>query len=123
MPFPKRPDLHPKIYAYTDISYKDLLKIGYTTRVNVEKRVSEQYSTKRPGQRPWTIVFEESAIRNDGTCFNDYDVHRLLIKKGIKRTGGDWFACTVKQLQAVVLELKIGKINEDNRTQDFKNEA
>lgn len=118
--FPKRPDLHPKIYAYTDISYKDLLKIGYTTRVNVEKRVSEQYSTKRPGQRPWTIVFEESAIRNDGTCFNDYDVHRLLIKKGIKRKGGEWFACTVKQLQAVVLELKIGKINEDNRTQDFK---
>ena len=117
--FPPKPNLNPKIYAYTDKAYEGLLKIGYTT-VDVRKRIAEQYPTKRPGVLPYKIVYEESAVRNDGTCFNDYDVHRLLIKKGIKRKGGEWFACTVKQLQAVVLELKTGKINEDNRTQNFK---
>ena len=117
--FPEKPELSPKIYAYTDKSYEGLLKIGYTT-VDVKKRIAEQYPTKRPGEIPYKIVFEESAMRKDGTCFDDHTVHRFLIKKGIKRKGGEWFACTVKQLQAVVLELKIGKINEDNRTQDFK---
>ena len=117
--FPKKPELSPKIYAYTDKSYEGLLKIGYTT-VDVKKRIAEQYPTKRPGELPYKIVFEESAMRKDGTCFDDHAVHRFLIKKGIKRKGGEWFACTVQQLKAVVLALKTGIINEDDRTLDFK---
>ncbi len=117
--FPKKPELDPKIYAYTDRAYADLLKIGYTT-VDVKKRVAEQYPTKRPGELPYKIVFEESALREDGTCFDDHAVHRLLIKKGVKRKGGEWFACTAQQLKAIVLALKTGIINEEDRTQDFK---
>ena len=117
--FPKRPELSPKIYAYTDRSYEGLLKIGYTT-VDVKKRVAEQYPTKRPGDPPYRIVFEESAMREDGTCFDDHTVHRLLIKKGVKRKGGEWFACSVGQLKAAVLALKTGIVNEDERTQNFK---
>ncbi|MFH1376438.1 MAG: GIY-YIG nuclease family protein [Candidatus Woesearchaeota archaeon] len=117
--FPPKPDLSPKIYAYTDKSYEGLLKIGYTT-VDVKKRVAEQYPTKRPGNPPYKIVFEESAMRKDGTYFDDHAVHRLLIKKGVKGRGGEWFACSVEQVKATVLALKTGIINEDNRTLNFK---
>lgn len=118
--FPLRPELSPKIYAYSDISYPDLLKIGYTT-VEVKKRVAEQYPTKRPGgSLPYKIVFEESAMRKDGTYFDDHAVHRLLIKNRIKAKGGEWFACSIEQLRAAVLALKNGFINEENRTQSFK---
>ncbi|MDD5022793.1 MAG: GIY-YIG nuclease family protein [Candidatus ainarchaeum sp.] len=117
--FPLKPEVHPKIYAYADKAYPNLLKIGYTT-VDVKKRVAEQYPTKRPGAPPYKIVFEESAMREDGTYFDDHTVHALLIKKGIKRKGGEWFACTVQQVKAAVLTLKTGFINEENRTQNFK---
>ena len=117
--FPPKPELNPTIYAYTDKTYEGLLKIGYTT-VGVKKRVAEQYPTKRPGDLPYQIVFEESAMRKDGTYFDDRAVHRLLTKKGVKGKGGEWFACSVEQVKAAVLALKTGIINEENRTLSFK---
>src|SRR3989338_434489 len=118
--FPKKPEINPKIYAYTDKAYEGLLKIGYTA-VDVKKRVAEQYPTKRPGDSlPYKIVFEESAMRKDGTYFDDHAVHRLLIKKGVKGKGGEWFACSVEQVKAAVLALKTGIVNEENRTLSFK---
>lgn len=117
--FPQKPELSPKIYAYTDQAYKGLLKVGYTT-VDVKKRVAEQYPTKRPGNLPYQIVFEESAMRRDGSYFDDHTVHRLLVKKGIKGKGGEWFSCTVQQLKAAILELKEGIVNDENRTLNYK---
>lgn len=117
--FPPKPELNPKIYAYTDKTYEGLLKIGYTT-VDVKKRVAEQYPTKRPGNLPYKIVFEESAMRKDGTHFDDHAVHRYLRKKGLKNPNGEWFSCSVQQLKAVVLALKTGIINEEDRTQNFR---
>ena len=47
--FPQRPDAHPMIYAYEDTNpqYQGLLKVGYTA-IDVDKRVAQQYPTKRP---------------------------------------------------------------------------
>jgi len=117
--FPPKPEVNPAIYAYTDKAYEGLVKVGYTA-VDVKKRVAEQYPTKRPGSLPYKIVFEESAMRKDGTSFDDHAVHRLLKKKGIKNPDGEWFACTVQQLKAFVLALKTGIINEENRTLNFR---
>ncbi len=117
--FPPKPELSPKIYAYTDKAYEGLLKVGYTT-VDVQKRVAEQYPTKRPGNLPYKIVFEESAMRKDGSYFDDHTVHRFLRKKGVKNPSGEWFACTVQQVKAVVLALKEGIVNEENRTLNYK---
>lgn len=77
--FPPRPDLKPTIYAYEDTNpqYVGLLKVGYTT-LDVRTRVKQQYPTLRPGKLPYRIVLEESAMRNDGTCFTDHDVHRYF---------------------------------------------
>ncbi|MDP1713925.1 MAG: DEAD/DEAH box helicase family protein [Anaerolineales bacterium] len=119
--FPPRPDTHPAIYAYEDTNpqYKGLLKIGYTT-VNVQGRVAQQYPTLRPGAAPYRIVFEESAMKNDGTVFDDHEVHHHLRSIGIKNSKGEWFACSVREVQAAYLAVKTGERNEENRTLDFK---
>ncbi len=80
--FPSRPDIRPKIYAYKDTNpqYEGMLKIGFTSR-EVESRVAQQYPTLRPGELPYKIVLEETAVRADGSSFTDKDVHRYLKKE------------------------------------------
>lgn len=118
--FPLRPASNPTIYAYADThpQYAGLLKVGFTN-VDVRKRVAQQYPTLRPGALPYSIVFEESAMRNDGSAFTDHDVHRYLRKQGILNPEGEWFRCTVKDIAAALVALKRGGVNADNRTLTF----
>lgn len=116
--FPPRPDANPTIYAYELIgvpTHTGLLKVGYTSRSS-EKRIAEQTKT---AAIKFKIVFEESAMKNDGSAFTDVDVHRLLRSKKIKNPEGEWFQCTVKDIKAAVLEIKSGVRNEDSRSLDF----
>lgn len=118
--FPPRPEATPTIYAYEDSNpqYKGLLKVGYTAK-SAQERVAAQYPTLRPGASPYRIVFEDSAMKNDGTVFDDHEVHRYLRSVGIKNSKGEWFVCSVKEVQAAYLAVKTGEINEENRTLDF----
>jgi hypothetical protein len=105
--FPERSKSNPTIYAYQDTNpqYDGLLKVGFTA-TDVQKRVAQQYPTLRPGQLPYRIVFEEPAMRNDGTSFTDHDIHRRLEENGIKHKVGEWFECTVKDVKAAWLAVK-----------------
>lgn len=118
--FPPRPDANPMIYAYADTNpqYNGLLKVGFTS-TNVQKRIAQQYPTLRPGELPYKIVFEESAMRSDGSSFLDHDVHRQLLRKGILNPEGEWFKCTENEVRAAVLAVKNGVLDEDNRTLTF----
>jgi hypothetical protein len=119
--FPQRPESHPMIYAYADSNpqYKGLLKVGYTEK-DVERRVAQQYPTKRPdGLVPYKIVLVESAMRNDGTCFTDHDVHYLLRKKRVSGVGREWFRCSAEEVKAAIVAIKTGTTNIENRTQTF----
>ena len=119
--FPQRPTTHPMIYAYEDTNpqYRGLLKVGYTT-VDVNRRVAQQYPTKRPdGSVPYRIVLRESAMYPDGSCFNDHDVHRVLERKGVQRVGGEWFRCTVQDVLAAIVAVRNHTDNVENRTQTF----
>ena len=120
--FPRRPQVQPKIYAYEDTNpqYAGLLKIGYTTK-DVQERVAEQYPTRRPGQPPYRIVLEESAIRRDGTVFTDHDVHRMLRINGVKNSKGEWFRCTVEQVKAAINAVREGQLElfEEQRSLNF----
>jgi hypothetical protein len=116
--FPPRPEANPTIYAYELIGVEThigLLKVGYTSRTS-QDRIAEQLKTSRV---KYSIVFEESAMKNDGSAFTDFDVHRYLRKKGISNVKGEWFKCTVKEIKAAILEIKSGVKNEDNRTLSF----
>jgi hypothetical protein len=119
--FPPRPDSRPTIYAYEESNpeLSGLLKVGYTTG-DVQTRVAQQFPILKPGKPPYRIVFEESAMRSDGTVFTDHDVHRMLRLNGVKNPGGEWFRCTVAQLKAAIIAVQTGQLNEENRSLDFK---
>ncbi len=118
--FPRQ--IKPQIYAYEDTNpnHKGLLKIGYTTKVNVEERVAEQFTVITPDKIPYKIVFSESTMREDGTYFTDHDVHKLLEKQGFDNVGGEWFKCTARDIQSAVFTIKNRIENKERRTQNFK---
>lgn len=119
--FPQRPDSHPMIYAYEDTNpqYRGLLKVGYTS-VDIDRRVAQQYPTKRPdGSVPYRIVLRESAMYPDGSSFTDHDVHRMLRQKQIDGMGGEWFKCSVDDVRAAIVAVRNRTENAENRTQTF----
>ena len=122
--FLQRPPVTPTIYAYLlpDVpSHRGYIKVGYTDR-DAETRVREQLHTSGVEFR---ILLKESAMRADGSCFTDRDVHAILRKKGFLqlKEGSDrneWFRCTEQDVLAAVLELREGVVSRENRTQVFK---
>ena len=119
--FPPRPPAHPMIYAYQDTNpqYAGLLKVGYTA-IDVDKRVAQQYPTKRPdGRVPYRIVYRASAMYPDGSSFTDHDVHRALKRRRIPAVGGEWFRCTADDVAAAVLAVRSRSVNAEDRTRDF----
>lgn len=119
--FPQRPDVHPSIYAYRDMNpaHAGLLKVGYT-RLDVEKRVAQQFPVIQPGvEKPYEIVFAESAMRPDGTSFMDHDVHRRLERNGLENVGGEWYRCTAEDVRNAWLEVRDRADYESQRTEDF----
>lgn len=122
--FQQRPQVHPTIYAYSLVgveSHKGFLKVGFTER-DVETRIKEQLHTSGV---PYKIQLSESAMRMDGSCFTDHDVHTILRKRGFQQlnAGGDrneWFKCSVNDVMAAIVALRTGNANVENRTQTFK---
>lgn len=104
--FPLKPDSNPQIYAYSENrpDYKGLLKIGYTT-IDVGKRVAQQYPVLGPIDKPYTIVLSKLAMRNDGSTFTDHDIHRHLKERNFHNPGGEWFECTVKDVEAAIISV------------------
>ncbi len=116
--FPPRPSTNPTIYAYelVDVaSHKGLLKIGYTDR-DAKKRIKEQLGT---AAIQYKIVFQESAMKCDGSSFTDHEVHRHLQEQGFANPEGEWFKCTVNDLRRIIWEVKTGERTEANRTLSF----
>lgn len=116
--FPSRPSTNPTIYAYelVDVAtHKGLLKIGYTVR-DVQKRIKEQLGT---AAIPYKIVFEESAMKRDGSSFTDHEVHRLLREWKVENESGEWFKCTLNDLRRAIHQIQTGEKTELNRVLTF----
>ncbi len=121
--FPQRPESHPKIYAYEFAgvaSHQGYIKVGYTER-DVETRIREQVHTAAV---PYRILGQWSAMKTDGSCFTDHEVHAALKAKGKKQLNAgedrnEWFKCTVNDVKAVIAAVRTGTANVENRTQTF----
>ena len=121
--FPQRPESRPTIYAYelTGVaSHKGYIKVGYTER-DVETRIKEQLHTAAV---PYRILGQWSAMKNDGSCFTDHDVHAVLKQKGKRQLNAgedrnEWFQCSVDDVKAAVVALQTGTENAEDRTQTF----
>ena len=122
--FAPRPEITPTIYAYELIgvsTHKGYLKVGYTER-DVETRVAEQLHTSGVQYR---IVLKASAMRADGSCFTDHDVHAVLRKKGIQQLNAgedknEWFRCDINTVKAAIIAVRDNSANIENRSQTFK---
>ena len=122
--FIQRPQINPTIYAYELVnmpSHKGYIKVGFTDR-DVETRVKEQLHTSGV---PYKILLKESAMRPDGTCFTDRDVHTILRRKGKLRLNegtdkNEWFACTTTDIISVINELRYGIVTDELRTKTFR---
>jgi len=109
----------PTVYAYADTRFAGCLKIGYTER-DAAQRVAEQYPVKLP-QQSYQIVFNETALRENGTFFDDRAIHKRLSAQGFQREKGEWFRCSLKDVQAAFIAEKQSKPLSDglSRTHDF----
>tara|TARA_X000000368_G_scaffold418262_1_gene417293 strand:- start:92 stop:2590 length:2499 start_codon:yes stop_codon:yes gene_type:complete len=121
--FEERTKSSPKIYGYTEPNpgYKGLIKVGFTTRP-VSERMKEHYPTKGPeGIEKYKVLYEESSMRDDGSFFKDYEVHKKLESAGIERCGSnnEWFRCSVAQLKAAVIAVKDNKSMNIERIKNF----
>ena len=122
--FIEKPTSCPIIYAFSDVHWPGLLKVGYTTR-DVLARMKEHYPTAAPG-RTWKVEGTWPAMRADGSIFMDHEVHRALEKKGVRRIPSaddpiltEWFACTIEMVEAAVLAVQNKTENIENRTASF----
>ncbi len=122
--FIARPAVTPTIYAYELVgvnSHKGYIKVGYTDR-DVETRVKEQLHTSGI---EYKILLKESAMRSDGTCFTDHEIHTALKRKGFLQLNqgldkNEWFNCTIKDVISAVNYVRDGISTEENRTLTFK---
>lgn len=121
--FPQRPDSHPTIYAYEFVgvaSHQGYIKVGYTER-DVETRIKEQVHTAAV---PYRILGQWSAMKTDGSCFTDHEVHAVLKAKGKKQLNAgedqnEWFKCSIADVKAAIVAVQTGAENYEDRTQAF----
>lgn len=135
----------PRIYAYTEEQYKDtvwlggyerregkgLIKVGYTTRQDVNIRVAEAQGTNKPSTEPYIILLDQPAIDSNGNFFMDHEVHNILEQKfkAHRIVGTDpvtnkdkkteWFECTIEEVLAAVKEIQTGIEQISGRTNSF----
>lgn len=108
----------PSIYAYElpEVpSHRGMLKVGYTVRT-AEERVAEQCRTAHLRYR---IVLVRSAMRADGTSFDDHAVHRVLRGAGFCNPEGEWFRCTMRDVERAIETVRAGSETMLERTGTF----
>ena len=115
---PAKPEAQLRIYAYTihDEQHKGWLKVGQTTQ-DVKTRVAQQLKTAAVTN--YSIEVDESAMRDDGTIFRDYDVRERLKAKGFDNPTLEWMACSIADVKTAITELRIGQQLTGTHHEDF----
>jgi hypothetical protein len=117
--FPEKSQSAPIIYAYRTPGVKEndgLLKVGYTIK-NVRDRIDQQLKT---GGINYEIVLEESAMREDGSTFEDHAVHKQLKADGFINEQLEWFRCDVEDVRSAIIAVRDGLQTSRDRTWNFK---
>lgn len=82
--FIQRPSITPTIYAYRLIGVKShhgYIKVGYIDR-DVHTRIKEQIGASHV---PYELLYQELAMREDGSVFMDHELHAILERKGFHK--------------------------------------
>ncbi|MFK3851590.1 DEAD/DEAH box helicase family protein [Agrobacterium pusense] len=108
-----KPEARLRIYAWTPndppASYVGLIKVGQTTRENVNDRVRQSQGQM---QQAYTLHVDAIAEREDGSAFRDSDVRQRLIQKGFENVvigaSREWMRCSPDDVKTAITELKKG---------------
>ncbi|WCK24008.1 DEAD/DEAH box helicase family protein [Agrobacterium pusense] len=108
-----KPEARLRIYGWTPndppASYVGLIKVGQTTRENVNDRVRQSQGQM---QQAYTLHVDAIAEREDGSAFRDSDVRQRLIQKGFENVvigaSREWMRCSPDDVKTAITELKKG---------------
>lgn len=110
---PPKPTARLRIYAWSPVhppaDYTGLIKIGQTTKSDVNERIRESQGQM---QHPYVLHADVLAERKDGSLFRDSDVRQRLIDKGFAnpRLGSsrEWVRCSPAEVLTAISELRTG---------------
>ncbi|MBA1343937.1 DEAD/DEAH box helicase family protein [Rhizobium sp. WYCCWR 11146] len=108
-----KPEARLRIYAWTPndppASYVGLIKVGQTTRENVNERIRQSQGQM---QQAYTLHVDALAEREDGTIFRDMDVRQRLIERGFENVvigaSREWMRCSHGDVKTAIVELQKG---------------
>ena len=121
-----RPAVCPTIYGYIlpEVpSHNGYIKIGYTDKENADDCIRDQLH--RAGLAcEYKTLFTVSAMRDDGTCFIDKDIHAVLKKHGYLQLNegedrNEWFKVSEKEALAVIESVRSNTKYTVGRTAHF----
>lgn len=100
------------IYETPDSKSVGLLKIGETTRDDPTIRIDEQVKTAAnfsKDQAKYEVLYYERALKDDGTEYSDKDLHRFLVRSGVKRSENtEWFDLTIDEAKNAIKQFEAG---------------
>lgn len=116
--FPVKPNSKLRVYAYkiNAESHHGQLKIGQTTKT-VAERVKQQLQTANITN--YEILVDESAEREDGSCFSDFDLRKRLKEKGFESINLEWMRCEPSDVLSAIQELRQGRQIQGSHHLDF----
>ncbi|MFO1241208.1 MAG: restriction endonuclease [Sphingomonadaceae bacterium] len=110
-----KPEARLRIYAWSfnepPSAYTGLIKVGQTTRENVNDRIRQ---SQGQAQQAYTLhtPLNTFAEREDGSTFRDNDVRQRLIDKGFENvtigSSREWMRCTPAEVLTAIAELQSG---------------
>lgn len=122
----------PQIYAFTEPQYENsswtgdregkgvgLIKVGFTERDDVTRRIWEQFPTRKPTDNPFRVLYSEDAVDKQGRFFRDHLVHKALESLGARRVNGEWFECSLDEVKTAITIVKTGRRLVTGRCQSF----
>lgn len=114
-----------RIYAWSPIDpprgYEGLLKIGQTTKANVNDRICQSQGQM---QQDYVLHVNELASKHDGTPLRDVEVIQRLVAKGFEnprfKSSREWVRCEPEDVLTAIEELRSGQVFTGRHYQKFK---
>lgn len=113
--FPSKPVVQLRLYAWAPknppAGYEGLIKIGQTTKGDVNERIRESQGQMQQG---YILHVDELATRADSTLIRDVDVRQRLVAKGFENpkfgSSREWVRCSPNDVRTAIQELRSGQV-------------
>lgn len=114
------------VYRHLDVkSHEGWLKVGETkaSRITGEGKNLRILEQNTAANVAYEVLYTTDAVTNDGRPFSDFDIHRLLVERGIQREStinpntkkkSEWFQTDLRTVVDLIEEHKMSARKDDN---------